>query len=216
MGYGAASVNSWPDTQQSLIQRLADANDASAWHRFEQCYQSAIYRLARSRGLQADEALDVVQEVLLAVHRRAVHWTPSGRVGSFRAWLAETTRRQTFASLRFRNRVGDTLDLIQEPAAKSSVPSSECLVDEEQEWLFYESIAEVEKGANPTHWLVFWMTTIDGVDPATVAQRLGLKLGSVYSIKSRILATIKARIQEHSVHPRADLSSPNPAERESR
>ena len=209
-------MNFWPDTQPSLIQRLADPNDASAWHRFEQCYQSAIYRLARSRGLQADEALDVVQEVLLAVHRRAMHWTPSGRVGSFRAWLAETTRRQTFASLRFRNRVGDTLDLINEPAAKSSVPSSECLVDEEQEWLFYESIAEIEKGSNPTHWLVLWMTTIEGVDPATVAQRLGLKLGSVYSIKSRILASIKARIQEQSMNPRANSSSPNPAERESR
>jgi hypothetical protein len=37
---------------------LADANDQSAWQQFEQCYQSAIYRMARNRGLHSDEALD--------------------------------------------------------------------------------------------------------------------------------------------------------------
>ena len=185
-------MKSWPDTRHSLIHRLADANDQSAWKHFEQCYQSAIYRMARNRGLHSDEALDVVQEVMMAVHRLATHWTPNERIGSFRAWLAETTRRQTFASLRFRKRVGETLDLSIEPhSAPAPAPA---IIDEESDWLFYEAVAQLEKATNPTHWMAFWLTSIEGVEPNDVAARLGLRLGSVYSIKSRILANIKDRV----------------------
>jgi hypothetical protein len=56
------SMDSWPETRLSLIARLANPKDASAWRQFESCYQTAIYRFARSRSLQVDEAMDVVQE----------------------------------------------------------------------------------------------------------------------------------------------------------
>ena len=56
------SMDSWPETRLSLIARLANPKDASAWRQFESCYQTAIYRFARSRSLQVDEAMDVVQQ----------------------------------------------------------------------------------------------------------------------------------------------------------
>ena len=55
-------MDSWPETRLSLIARLANPKDASAWRQFESCYQTAIYRFARSRSLQVDEAMDVVQQ----------------------------------------------------------------------------------------------------------------------------------------------------------
>ncbi len=66
-------MNSWPETQFRLIESLANPDDASAWKHSEDCYHSTIYRLTRSRGRHPDEALDVVQEVLLAVHPQAMH-----------------------------------------------------------------------------------------------------------------------------------------------
>jgi RNA polymerase sigma-70 factor (ECF subfamily) len=187
-------MNFWPDTQHSLLERLADPADGLAWQHFEDCYQSAIYRLARSRGLQPEEAKDVVQEVFLAVHRRAAQWQPSGHPGSFRAWLTETTRRQVFASLRFREKGGRSLADIDDPI----VPPTEYSDKERHEWLFYQAVAEIEKEANPQHWQAFWMTAIEGVDTATVARTLGIKIGTAYSIKSRLLALIKERIQSLS------------------
>ena len=88
-------MSHWPETRVSLIRRLADRNDAEAWAYFEAHYQQPVYRFARSHGLQPDDALDVVQEVLIAVHKSAANWSPSGHVGSFRAWLAEAARRVT-------------------------------------------------------------------------------------------------------------------------
>ncbi len=108
----------------SLIGRLANPKDASAWQQFEWCYQTAIYRFARSRSLQADEAMDVVQEVMLAVHRQAVRWEPNGRVGSLQAWLAETSRRLTLTAIRFRDRGNfenvQGADLISKETVKGS------------------------------------------------------------------------------------------------
>lgn len=182
----------WPDTQFSLIGRLANAEDASAWQRFEQCYQAAIFRLARGRGLRPDEALDVVQEVMLAVHRQAVQWQPSGNQGSFRAWLSETIRRQAFAAIRFRNRTGSPLDAVTEPMYGAQGAS----LNEQQEWWFYEAIADVEKEVNPQHWRIFWMTTIEEREPKLVAETLGVRLGTIYSVKSRVLLSIKNRVEE--------------------
>lgn len=182
----------WPDTQFSLIGRLANAEDASAWQRFEQCYQAAIFRLARGRGLRPDEALDVVQEVMLAVHRQAAQWQPSGNQGSFRAWLSETIRRQALAAIRFRNRTGASLDAITEPMYGVDAIS----LNEQQEWWFYEAIADVEKEVDPQHWRIFWMTTIEEREPKLVAEALGVRLGTIYSIKSRVLLSIKNRVEE--------------------
>jgi len=204
-------MNFWPDTHHSLLQRLADPADGLAWQHFEDCYQSAIYRLARSRGLQPEEAKDVVQEVLLAVHRRAAQWKPSGHPGSFRAWLAETTRRQVFASIRFREKNGRSLLEVDDPMTPIAEHGDDEYRDDErgddehgeagrrgkdcQEWLFYQAVAEIEKEANPQHWQAFWMTAIEGVDTATAAQTLGIKIGTMYSIKSRLLGLIKERIR---------------------
>jgi RNA polymerase sigma-70 factor (ECF subfamily) len=219
-------MNFWPDTHHSLLERLADPADGLAWQHFEDCYQSAIYRLARSRGLQPEEAKDVVQEVFLAVHRRAAQWKPSGHPGSFRAWLAETTRRHVFASLRFREKNGRSLLDVDDPIAPNAVHGDDEYDNEEydneeygneeygndengdnehgdgeprgkelQEWLFYQAVAEIEKEANPQHWKAFWMTAIEGVDTATAAQTLGLKIGTIYSIRSRLLGLIKERIR---------------------
>ena len=204
-------MNFWPDTHHSLLERLADPADGLAWQHFEDCYQSAIYRLARSRGLQPEEAKDVVQEVFLAVHRRAAQWKPSGHPGSFRAWLAETTRRQVFASLRFREKNGRSLLEVDDPTTPNAEHGDDEYGNDEygdnehgdgepggkerQEWLFYQAVAEIEKEANPQHWQAFWMTAIEGVDTATAAQTLGLKIGTIYSIRSRLLGLIKERIR---------------------
>ncbi len=196
-------MNSWPDTQYSLIGRLGDAEDASAWEFFQDCYQSTIYRLARARGLQPDEARDVVQEVMLAVHRQAMQWKPSGHRGSFRAWLAETTRRQAFASLRFRAKNGRSLIEIDEPTIHESHASDR----DTQDWLFYRAVAMVERETSPEHWQAFWCMAIEGLDPKTVADRFGLRLGTAYSIKSRVLARIKSCISQYACEASSEVES---------
>ena len=190
-------MSHWPETRVSLIRRLADRDDAAAWSYFEDHYQQPIYRFARSRGLQPDEALDVVQEVLLAVHRAAANWKSSDRPGSFRAWLAESARRLTLQVTRQRARVGRGIggsgfaSLVATTAEKAE---DNQVGDDTRRWYFYCAATVIQKEVNPQHWLAFWLTAIDGKSADEVAVQLNIKPGSVYSAKCRVLAKLKTVI----------------------
>ncbi len=189
-------MSNWPETRVSLIRRLADRNDVDAWTYFEDHYQQPVYRFARSHGLQPDDALDVVQEVLMAVHKSATNWSPSGRAGSFRAWLAEAARRVTMQITRQRARIGrgkggSGFAMETEWLAEESLANAE----DERRWMFYCAAAIVQKEVNPQQWMAFWLTAVEGKSAEQVSDQLSMKTGTVYSAKCRILAKLKSVIE---------------------
>ena len=56
-----------PTTRPSLLVRLRDSRDEQAWGEFVEIYRPLVYRLARRRGLQDADALELVQEVMIKV-----------------------------------------------------------------------------------------------------------------------------------------------------
>ena len=73
-----------PNTQQSLLLRLRNADDAEAWSDFARLYTPAILAFARRKGLQDADAADLAQEVLQSVARSMRDFVLDGR---FRSWL---------------------------------------------------------------------------------------------------------------------------------
>ena len=189
-------MSNWPETRVSLIRRLADRNDADAWTFFEDYYQQPVYRFARSHGLQPEDAKDVVQEVLIAVHRSAANWKPSGRVGSFRAWLAETARRITLQITRQRSRIGQGTGGSGFAIEIGDVAAGLQADDEDdRRWTFYCAASIVQKEVSPQHWMAFWLTAVEGNAADEVAGILSMKAGTVYSAKCRVLAKLKSVIE---------------------
>ncbi|MEX2138978.1 MAG: sigma-70 family RNA polymerase sigma factor [Pirellulales bacterium] len=191
-----------PDTHYSLLARLAEPADAAAWSEFLETYEGAVFRYCRSRGLQEPDARDVVQEVLLAVHRAIGAWRPSGRPGSFRAWLIKTTHHMCLRMLRTQARrdrsVGGTSvqwQMQELTAAESGIEEDET---EWQRFAFCWAAGQIQREVQPDTWLAFWRTAVDGEPPTEVAQRLNMRVGSVYAARCRVLARILERIQELS------------------
>ena len=199
-------MTTWPNTRYSLLARLADADDA-AWQTFESVYQPAIYRYARSRNLQEADALEVVQEVMVAVHKAMEAWKPSQQAGSFRAWLAEAARRITLQTIRQRDRrdraaggLGGRAAL--ELAEAGTVESA--LDEDERRWQFFRAAAEVEREVQESTWRAFWLTAVEGRSAAEAGRELGLSVGNVYSAKCRVLD----RIRKHVRHSPRSGDSP--------
>ncbi len=191
-------MSTWPHTQYSLLARLADAADDGAWQAFESIYQPAVYRYARSRGLQEADALEVVQDVMVAVHRAMGDWKPSNRTGSFRAWLAEAARRITLQAIRQRDKrdraaggteVRSMLELAEAPAAVGDE-------DDDRRWAFFCAAACVEQEVQELTWRAFWLTAVEGQPAAAAARELDTTVGNVYSAKCRVLDRIRRRVQE--------------------
>ena len=74
-------------TPPSLLDRIRDHHDTSAWETFCDVYSPLLYDYCRKRGLQSSDAADVVQEVLLRVAKGISKFEYDPARGRFRDWL---------------------------------------------------------------------------------------------------------------------------------
>src|SRR5579872_1932049 len=81
-------------TRASLIKRIRDVRDASAWTTFLETYAPLIYGYCRRKGLQESDAADVTQEVLSEIAKAARGFEYRPERGRFRNWLGALTRHK--------------------------------------------------------------------------------------------------------------------------
>ena len=77
-------------TSASLLMRLKSANNGLAWSRFVKLYTPLIYFWGRKCGLQAEDAADLVQEVLTLLLKKLPEFQYD-QSKSFRGWLRTIT-----------------------------------------------------------------------------------------------------------------------------
>ncbi len=188
-----------PVTQPSLLVRLRDAGDASAWSRFVDIYAPLIYDFACRRGLQDADAADLTQEVLAAVAQGIRRFDYDPKRGSFRGWLftVVVNKIRTLGARLNRQEHGSGATtaqlLLQEiPAATDSAEWDRELQQRQFAWAAKQVEADVEEKT----WQAFWQTSVLGVRPQEAAKKLGLSVATVYMAKSRVLARLKELIHE--------------------
>jgi len=79
-------------TRQSLLGRLHDLQDQTAWREFFDSYWRLIYKVARSTGLGDSEAQDVAQNTFIYLSRRMPNFRYDPARGAFKSWLRVVTR----------------------------------------------------------------------------------------------------------------------------
>lgn len=186
-----------PETRLSLIGRLHDKSDEDAWTEFAQTYEPLILAVARKRGLQHADAVEVAQDVLNRVARSIDKWEPDPSKGTFRAWLYRVTRNLTIDHLR-RNRRWHTakeLDAIDEIPNPTDEESLEFRLEYERQ-LFKSTAAEVRSSFQEENWQAFWLTSVEGHSIDQVAEQLGITKGKVYVARSRVMNRIAKVIQQ--------------------
>ncbi len=188
-------------TRASLLARLADPQDRSAWQQFVELYGRVVYGFVRQRGLQDADAADLTQEVFLAIARVAGRWQYDPQKGSFRGWLFGITRNQLANFLQHRRAapVGSGDSNAQRRLEQQPSPGSDLEAAWEQEYqqqLFRLAAAEAQDHFAPTTWQAFWRTAVEGQSAAAAAAELGLSVGAVYVARSRVLARLSERVRE--------------------
>ena len=188
-------------TRASLILRLKDAEDVAAWDEFAAIYAPVIFRVATSRGFQAADAENLVQEVFLAVANSVANWLERDDRGRFRAWLLRIARNESIDMLTERatrplGRDGSTADrdLANLPARDEF---SSALDLEYERAVFHWAAEQVRAAVSVQTWDAFWLTSIDGLSVNEVAERLNTRPGNVYVSRSRVMSRVKQLVQEY-------------------
>jgi RNA polymerase sigma-70 factor (ECF subfamily) len=84
------------------------------------------------------------------------------------------------------------LEAVPDPNAADSV-----VFEAEYRRRTFEWAADQVRGEfRPTTWQAFWRTAVDNEEPASVAAGLQLSVGAVYVARSRVLARIRAKVEE--------------------
>jgi RNA polymerase sigma-70 factor (ECF subfamily) len=190
-----------PTTRPSLVLRLRNLDDESAWAEFVQIYEPLVYRIGRAKGLQHADAQDLCQDVFRGVAGAIDRWDPDPAKGSFRGWLFRIARNLLVNFLARQPRGGrgsgrtSVQELLEAQPANDSQAEAE-FVAEFKRRAFRWAADRVKDEFTESTWRAFWRTGVDGQPVAVVAQELGLSPGAIYVARSRVLARLRERVQE--------------------
>ncbi|OWK47069.1 RNA polymerase sigma factor [Fimbriiglobus ruber] len=192
------SATSNSETPRSLLGRLrGHPNDPIAWAEFVAHYEPKIHAWAVGWGLQAADAEDVTQAVLLrlTVKLKDFEYDPTR---SFRGWLKTLTHHawQDNAERNARpgQGSGDTVvaSLLDRIEARQSL--AECLDEAFDQELFQLAVERVRLRVEPRTWEAFHLLAVEHWSGAAAAQHLGMKTATVFVARSKVQRMLRDEI----------------------
>jgi len=189
-----------PVTRASLLIRLRDRTDQTAWNEFVTVYGPVIYQFARNRGLQDADAADMMQDVLRSVTGAIDRLDYDPRQGRFRGWLFTITRNRVMTLLASRKGKARGTGNSDVNSLLAAQPDQHGGIDQDWELEYRRSqtalaMEQVRTEFSDKVWSAFWKTAVDA-EPADAAGReLGMSTGAVYVAKSRVLARLREVVQ---------------------
>ncbi|MCA9065113.1 MAG: sigma-70 family RNA polymerase sigma factor [Planctomycetaceae bacterium] len=188
-----------PETRPSLILRLKDTGDADAWEEFVGIYRPVIVRLAGIRGLQAADADDLAQQILISISQRISEWQLDPDRARFRTWLNRVVRNATLNALSRRkpdHAVGGTSTVVLiNGRSAAELEDSDILELEWRREALRRAADQIRDEFQEPTWQSFWLTAVEGKSAAEAAAVTGKSLGSVYVARSRVMSRLKEKVR---------------------
>jgi len=176
-----------------LLERLKQGEASSAWGRFVELYVPLIFYWARQHGLAAEDAADLVQDVLatLVVKLPQFEYDPALR---FRGWLQTITlnrARDWERRRRLRATTGHSSFFEKLPQADGSD-----LFDavEYRAYLVQRARNLIQSEFRPIDWDACWKYVAEGRSAEEVGRELGISANAVRIAKCRVLKRLRQEI----------------------
>ena len=184
-------------TSKTLLFRVRDAEDDAAWRTFVEIYTPLLFRYFRGRGLNETDASEVLQIVMIAIARAIRGFEYEPERGTFRSWLYTVARSKLNDFFNRQARQPMALDDEEMARLTDHADETNDKWEAEYRWSVFEWAASQVRSEFQAHtWDAFWRTAVEGQSADAVAKAFGLKLGSVYTARSRATARLRAFIAE--------------------
>lgn len=191
-----------PQTDSSLLRRIADPYNERAWREFYELYSRLIYAFALRAGADGQMADEVVQETMidLATRRMQTYDRSAGR-GRFSTYLYSIARRRVADAYRrhkrrrqvsLNNTVGEEdtewIDLLEDPHRElQHWWDRECL-----QALHHEAMRRVQENYGmQDQTLEVFRLSVAGQTAEAIAEKLGIARDTVYQNVKRVREKLK-------------------------
>lgn len=183
------------ETPISLLNRVRLRSSDSDWHEFCTIYYPLVLSWCRKSCGRYHEALDLVQEIFIDVHRNIGNFERRAS-GSLRGWLRRIlySRLSNMRAKRFPELVD--FDELHELLAISHSGACDRIRYPE---MFLAACAKVRPEFTETSWVAFERTFLANEDIHLVSQNLGISRNAVYVARSRIVRRLKDCLVENLI-----------------
>jgi len=195
-------------TSATLLGRLCqEPTDQAAWSEFVDRYGHRIYGWCRRWNLQDADSRDVTQAVLasLCTRMKTFRYDPAL---SFRAWLRTVTHNALTDLMAARrpvtsdNHPGEHVSCLDSLEARDDLLGR---LDEQFDRELLElACVRVRLRVEPHTWEAFRLTAIERMTGSAVADKLGIKVATVFKAKSKVQKMLREEIG------RLEASGPEP------
>ena len=191
-------------TRVTLIERIKQRYDESAWREFAEIYRGYIYAVIRNLKLSEHDAEEIHQRVMVKLWEKLPSLDTS-EIRRFRSYLAGVVKNEVKQFMRSRTRRQNRETLVAEDEGDGfetiRLPEIEAIA--EAEWKIHltnVALQNIAKDFSKTALEVFRLS-IEGVSPDEIAERTGVARGFVATLKTRV----KVRFFQEIEQLRADL-----------
>ncbi len=182
----------------SLLER-ACRQDEDSWRLLVEFHAPLVYSWCRMKGLDAETARDVGQEVFIAVSRNLQRFDRKSPGGTLRGWIRSITKNKILDHWHKINAQpqavgGSELLGILRDFPESDESSLEN--DATEKSVLVQVLNYAKEHIQPIHWTVFWQLAVEEKSASEVADLNGLERAHVYVIKSRVLRQLRNMFSE--------------------
>ena len=188
-------------TRSTLLIRIRNPADARAWGEFVALYEPLLMAYVRHKGLDAEDARDVVQEVFARLVKVLPEFELDRQRGRFRTWLWQICQSALGDWARQRRRQARAqdawLDRLSEPRTSGEADSDVQWQRMHRQRILSFALETVRARSRPATWACFERHLLHRRPSAEVAGELGLSVSAVNVNGSRVLARVRKLCTEH-------------------
>ncbi|MFH1922452.1 MAG: sigma-70 family RNA polymerase sigma factor [Planctomycetota bacterium] len=186
-----------PEATSSSLLEGVKAEDPLAWQRLLDLYSPLIYFWCRSSGMRPDDAADVLQEVFRAVSNGVARFRHDRPGDTFRGWLRVITRhkiRDYFRREGGQPQAAGGTDAQQKLMAIEADETESLAPRSPLPGFVRRALDLIRMQFEDRTWQAFWLTAVEGLPTADVAERLGMTAGAVRQAKYKVLRRLRQEL----------------------
>ncbi len=184
------------ETSLSLLARVGRLEDQQSWRQFVKLYEPLMQRWLLAYEVQDADAADLIQDVFEVVARELPSFSHSDRAGAFRSWLRKilvNRLKHFWRSRKYRPQVTGGTSMLERLNQLEDDRSEVSRVwdDSHDQEVITRLMELIRPSFLPKTWEAFHRQVFAGQTPQEVATELEMSLSSVYTARSRVLATLR-------------------------
>ena len=181
-------------TRSSVLKAVADTENAAAWQRLFDLYAGLVFSIARSKGLNEEEADDVVQDVFIRLAEFLPTFEYSRMKGRFRSYLVNLVYNLIIDKWRIHQREDERMKAYKDEVVNMPSAEKDFVEREWQEAALEEALRRIKSEVRPEHYAAFVASAVEGQDTETVMRLYNLSRDNLYQIRKRLTAKLRETV----------------------